>query len=83
MPPWHAAHGYGEFVGERRLTDAQIAAIAAWVKNGMPRGDDVEDAEAARVPRRRLAARAAGPGFSRCRQASSCRQAGPTSSGTS
>jgi Tol biopolymer transport system component len=40
MPPWHAAHGYGEFVGERRLTDAQIAAISAWVKDGMPRGDD-------------------------------------------
>src|SRR5262245_61459315 len=40
MPPWHAVHGYGEFVGERGLTDAQIAAIAAWVKNGMPRGDD-------------------------------------------
>src|SRR5499427_10355940 len=27
MPPWKVAHGYGEFVGERRLTDAQIAAI--------------------------------------------------------
>lgn len=40
MPPWHAAHGFGEFVGERRLSDAQIAAIAAWVKQGMPRGDD-------------------------------------------
>src|SRR5262245_40024273 len=24
MPPWHAAHGFGEFVDERRLTDAQI-----------------------------------------------------------
>ena len=39
MPPWHAAAGYGEFVDERRLTDAQIAAIARWVKDGMPRGD--------------------------------------------
>jgi mono/diheme cytochrome c family protein len=39
MPPWHAARGFGEFVGERGLTDAQIATIAAWVKNGMPRGD--------------------------------------------
>jgi mono/diheme cytochrome c family protein/WD40 repeat protein len=45
MPPWHAEPGYGEFVGERRLTDAQIAAIGAWVKEGMPRGDD------ARMPR--------------------------------
>ena len=25
MPPWHAAHAYGEFAEERRLTDAQIA----------------------------------------------------------
>jgi mono/diheme cytochrome c family protein len=40
MPPWHAADGYGEFVGERRLTDAQIATIGAWVKQGMPRGDE-------------------------------------------
>jgi len=39
MPPWKAAHGYGEFKDERRLTDEQIAAIATWVKQGMPRGD--------------------------------------------
>ena len=39
MPPWHAAHGYGEFVGERRLSDDQIASIAAWVRQGMPKGD--------------------------------------------
>src|SRR3954447_4009885 len=39
MPPWHAAHGYGEFADERRLTDTQIAAIGEWVKQGMPQGD--------------------------------------------
>jgi hypothetical protein len=39
MPPWRAAHGYGEFADERRLTDAQIATIAEWVKAGMPEGD--------------------------------------------
>jgi hypothetical protein len=39
MPPWHAAHGYGEFAEERRLTDKQIADIGAWVKQGMPQGD--------------------------------------------
>ena len=39
MPPWHAAHGFGDFEGERRLTDAQIAAIGAWVSQGMPQGD--------------------------------------------
>ena len=40
MPPWHAEPGFGEFVGERRLTDAQVAAIAAWVRQGMPRGEE-------------------------------------------
>jgi len=40
MPPWHAEPGFGDFVGERRLTDAQVATIDAWVKQGMPRGDD-------------------------------------------
>src|SRR5512138_1181966 len=27
MPPWQATHGYGDFEGERRLTDEQITAI--------------------------------------------------------
>src|SRR5688572_1512895 len=40
MPPWHGDTDFGEFVGERRLSDAQIATIAAWVKQGMPRGDE-------------------------------------------
>jgi mono/diheme cytochrome c family protein len=40
MPPWHAAEGHGEFVGERRLTAAQIAAIGEWVTEGMSRGDE-------------------------------------------
>ncbi len=39
MPPWHTAPGFGEFVGERRLTDLQISAIGTWVQQGMPRGD--------------------------------------------
>jgi mono/diheme cytochrome c family protein len=39
MPPWHAAHGYGEFKDERRLTDEEIADIAAWVNQGTPEGD--------------------------------------------
>jgi mono/diheme cytochrome c family protein len=39
MPPWHAAHGYGDFADERRLADAEIATMADWVKQGMPRGD--------------------------------------------
>lgn len=39
MPPWHATHGYGEFAGERRLSDEQIAAISEWVQQGMPEGN--------------------------------------------
>lgn len=39
MPPWHAAHDFGEFADERRLTDQQIATIADWVQQGMPQGD--------------------------------------------
>jgi hypothetical protein len=39
MPPWHAAHDFGEFADERRLTDQQIATIGAWVQQGMPQGD--------------------------------------------
>jgi mono/diheme cytochrome c family protein len=39
MPPWHAAPGFGEFAGERRLTELQIALIDQWVKEGMPEGD--------------------------------------------
>ena len=40
MPPWHGDTDFGGFVGERRLTDQQIATIGAWVKQGMPRGDE-------------------------------------------
>jgi hypothetical protein len=39
MPPWHAAHGFGDFAGERRLSDAQIATIGAWFSAGMREGD--------------------------------------------
>jgi peroxiredoxin/mono/diheme cytochrome c family protein len=39
MPPWKPVHGYGEFQGERRLTDEQIAMILQWVETGAPMGD--------------------------------------------
>ena len=38
MPPWPPEAGHGEFLGERRLTDAQIATIAQWAKAGMVEG---------------------------------------------
>ncbi len=39
MPPWPPESGKGEFVGERRLTDAQIARIRRWVEAGAPEGN--------------------------------------------
>jgi Flp pilus assembly protein TadD/mono/diheme cytochrome c family protein len=39
MPPWPPEPGHGEFEGERRLSDAQIATIKRWVDAGAPEGD--------------------------------------------
>lgn len=39
MPPWKPEPGHGEFVGERRLTDAQIATLRTWVDQGAVEGD--------------------------------------------
>lgn len=38
MPPWPPEPGYGEFVGNRRLSDEQIRLIAAWIKQGEVEG---------------------------------------------
>jgi Flp pilus assembly protein TadD len=38
MPPWLPEPGYGDFVEEHRLTDAQIQLIQEWVKQGAPAG---------------------------------------------
>lgn len=40
MPPWKAKHGYGSFLGERRLSDEEIRMIAQWVKSGMEFGEE-------------------------------------------
>jgi len=42
MPPWLPEQGYGDFAGERRLTDAQIREIADWVAAGAPEGPPSE-----------------------------------------
>ncbi len=39
MPPWKVEPGVGHFVGQRQLTDKEIATIDAWAKNGTPEGD--------------------------------------------
>jgi tetratricopeptide (TPR) repeat protein len=40
MPPWKPEPGFGEFSGERRLTDDQLALIQQWVEGGAPGGAD-------------------------------------------
>jgi Tfp pilus assembly protein PilF len=42
MPPWLPEPGHGEFAGERRLRDDQIARIAKWVESGAPEGNPAQ-----------------------------------------
>jgi hypothetical protein len=42
MPPWKAEQTSYSFKDERRLTESQIAMIAAWVKEGMPEGNPAD-----------------------------------------
>lgn len=39
MPPWPADPSYSHFIGERRLSDEEIAMIQDWVLNDCPPGD--------------------------------------------
>jgi len=42
MPPWLPEPGYGEFAGERRLTQDQIDTIRRWAEQGMARGNEAD-----------------------------------------
>jgi mono/diheme cytochrome c family protein len=42
MPPWHADPAHGHFRNERRLSDADRAALLAWVDQGCPEGDPAD-----------------------------------------
>ncbi len=39
MPPWFADPNHGKFRNDRRLSESQIATVAAWVSAGAPKGD--------------------------------------------
>lgn len=39
MPPWNAVKGFGDFAGDKGLTQEQIQTIADWVEGGAPEGD--------------------------------------------
>jgi peroxiredoxin len=42
MPPWRARRGFGRFLNERCLNSSDIERIAAWVRNGAPRGNPAD-----------------------------------------
>ena len=39
MPPWHADPAHGSFRNDRRLSDAEIGTIVAWIDGGAREGD--------------------------------------------
>ncbi|MFL6216502.1 MAG: DUF3471 domain-containing protein [Blastocatellia bacterium] len=39
MPPWQADPHYGQFANDKRLSQEEVAAIAAWVDGGAKEGD--------------------------------------------
>jgi mono/diheme cytochrome c family protein len=39
MPPWHADPHVGQWANDRRLTDAEVKTITAWVDGGAKEGD--------------------------------------------
>lgn len=43
MPPWKAVAGYGEFLDDPHLSDAQIALLEKWHEAGAPRGDRTKE----------------------------------------
>jgi hypothetical protein len=54
MPPWKAAPGCTDYLGDFSLTDAQIAAISSWVSGGAPEGDPSQVAAPLASAARRL-----------------------------
>jgi peroxiredoxin len=43
MPPWHADPRFGDFSDERRLTQAELDLLLAWLDDGLPRGEPTQD----------------------------------------
>jgi hypothetical protein len=39
MPPWQAVKGFGNFEGDRGLTQEEVELISDWVEGGAPEGD--------------------------------------------
>lgn len=41
MPPWHVDNSCARFEGDRSLSDAEVAAIDRWVRDGAPGGNPI------------------------------------------
>jgi hypothetical protein len=39
MPPWQAIKGFGEFKGDRGLTQEEIETLSGWAEGGAPEGN--------------------------------------------
>ena len=39
MPPWKPVPGFGQFLEPRRLTDAELQTLVAWIDAGAAEGD--------------------------------------------
>jgi hypothetical protein len=39
MPPWHADPSHGQFLNDRRISDAEKAILVAWGNGGAPEGN--------------------------------------------
>jgi hypothetical protein len=50
MPPWHADPNHGEWLNDRRLTQAEIDTIIAWVDGGAKEGDPKDLPPAPKLP---------------------------------
>jgi hypothetical protein len=42
MPPWKPVAGFGEFLDAARLSERELALLAAWAEAGAPEGDAAE-----------------------------------------
>ncbi len=49
MPPWKAAHGYGEFYDENRLSPMEIETLKRWEAAGEPRGNPKREPSSGRI----------------------------------
>ncbi len=79
MPPWKVEPAVGHFVGQRPLTDAEIAPIERWAASGTPEGDPKQLPPLPEVCRW-LAARPARSDRQARRGRSRCRRSKPTPS---